>query len=72
MTNEVPSDAEVVATLQELGDRITARDLCIKLIAAGHPKRQSQLAIQRAAERGKITVNSDWSLSVTVEEALAA
>lgn len=72
MAIEIPSDDEVVATLQELGDRVTARDLCLKLVAVGHPVRQSQLAIQRTAERGRIQVNDDWTLSVAVVEALAA
>ncbi len=72
MAIEIPSDDEVVATLQGLGDRVTARALCVNLIAAGHPVRESQLAIQRAAERGRIQVNDDWTLSVPVVEAMAA
>lgn len=72
MTIEIPSDDEVVAVLQRLGDRVTARALCVELIADGHPVRQSQLAIQRAAERGRIQVNDDWTLSAMVVEAMAA
>jgi len=71
MAIEIPSDDEVVATLQRLGDRVTARALCMELVTAGHPVRQSQLAIQRAAERGRIQVNTDWTLSPVVE-AMAA
>ena len=73
MTNiEVPSDEEVVQTLGQLdGGHTTARRLCEALMAAGHPLRQSQLAIQRTAERGSIYVYSDWTLSV-VPEAVAA
>jgi len=63
MAIEVPSDDEVVAVLNALGDRVTARDLCIQLISVGHPVRESQIAIQRAAERGRIQVNDDLSLS---------
>ena len=71
MAIEIPSDDEVVATLQRLGDRVTARALCMELVTAGYPVRQSQLAIQRAAERGRIQVNTDWTLSPVVE-AMAA
>jgi hypothetical protein len=72
MAIEIPSDDEVVAALHGLGDRVTARALCVALIGAGHPVRESQLAIQRAAERGRIQVNDDWTLSAVVEEAMAA
>lgn len=68
---EVPSDDQVVAALRELGEHVTARRLCAALIDAGHPVRQSQLAIQRASERGRIHVHSDWTLSVA-REAVAA
>jgi hypothetical protein len=71
MTIEIPSDDQVAAVLLELGDNVTARALCAALIAAGHPTRQSQVAIQRAAERGRIRVNDDWTLSA-VREAIAA
>jgi hypothetical protein len=69
--SEIPSDAEVVAVLRELGGRQTARKLCDKLVANGHPRRDSQLAIQRASERGRLVVESDWTLSVA-EEVVAA
>lgn len=73
MAIEVPSDDQVVAALKKLGDGVTARALCMELVlVAGHPVRQSQLAIQRAAERGRIQVNDDWTLSALVEEAMAA
>jgi hypothetical protein len=64
---EIPSDAEVVAALGELGGHATALDLCNKLVHAGHSRRDSQLAIQRASERGRIKVKSDWTLSVIGE-----
>lgn len=66
MSIEVPSDNEVVAVLAALGERVTARALCMKLIEAGHPVRESQIAIQRAAERGRIKVNDDLSVSPLV------
>ena len=62
--NEILLDAQVVAALTALGSRTTALKLCEKLVLEGHPRRDSQLAIQRAAERGAITINADWSLSV--------
>lgn len=71
MAIEIPSDEQVVAMLETIGERVSARDLCIALIADGHPMRESQLAIQRAAERGKIHVHDDWTLSVA-HEAMAA
>lgn len=74
MMIEIPSDDEVVdalASINRSGARITARALCDNLVSRGHPVRESQIAIQRAAERGRILVNSDWSLSA-IQETLAA
>ena len=71
MPIEIPSDDQVVAALQVLGNGITARVLCKALIDDGHPVQQSQIAIQRAAERGRILVNDDWTLSLP-QEAMAA
>lgn len=71
MAIEIPSDDQVVAALHELGDGVTARALCKALVDADHPILQSQIAIQRAAERGRIQVNDDWTLSI-VQEAIAA
>lgn len=72
MAIEVPSDDEVVEVLAALGERVAARVLCLKLIEAGHPVRESQIAIQRAAERGRIRVNDDLSLSPLVVNELEA
>lgn len=69
--HEVPSDDEVVATLVGLGGHADAVQLCRALMDANHPQLQSQLAIQRAAERRRIHVNRDWTLSVP-QEAIAA
>lgn len=71
MAIEIPSDDQVVAALNGLGERVPARVLCNTLIADGHPLRESQVAIQRAAERGRIQVNDDWTLS-PVREVVAA
>lgn len=70
---EVPNDDEVVSTLSKInGGRATALELCKELMRAGHPERQSQLAIQRAAERGRLHILRDWTLSIVSEVAEAA
>lgn len=69
--HEVPSDEEVLEALVELGGHADALALCEALMAKQHPQLESQLAIQRAAERRKLHVNRDWTLSVP-DEALAA
>ncbi|CAN0606630.1 unnamed protein product [Ectocarpus sp. 12 AP-2014] len=67
---EIPSDETVVDTLRQLGAKQTAVALCDALVDAGYPRRDSQLAIQRAAERGYIEIGRDWLLSaVAVTEA---
>ena len=68
---EVPSDDEVVATLNDLGGTVPAVELCRALVIAGHSVLQSQLAIQRAADRGRLQVNKDWTLSVVLEAVAA-
>jgi len=68
---EVPSDDQVVAALAELGGTAPAVELCRALVIAGNPVLQTQLAIQRAADRGRLQINRDWTLSV-VHEAVAA
>lgn len=70
--NEVPSDDEVIATLREMGGQTDALALCKSLMQKGHPELQSQLAIQRAAERGKLKVERDWTLSLQSDHAIAA
>lgn len=71
MAIEIPSDDEVVEVLAELGSQTPARTLCLALVERQHPLRESQIAIQRAAERGRILVNADWTLS-PLPEAIAA
>lgn len=68
---EIPSDDAVVSALEKIGGCATALALCDELVRTKHPRRDSQLAIQRAAERGRISVGSDWKLSV-VKKAIAA
>lgn len=68
---EIPSDEQVTATLAGLGGQATAQELCNALVEAGHPRRDSQLAIQRTTERGGIAVQSDWTLSLVTEDAAA-
>jgi hypothetical protein len=71
MTNrELPTDEVVVATLDALG-QTTARKLCDALVALGYSLRQSQLAIQRAAERNRLEVHADWTLSVVAQRVAA-
>jgi len=60
---EIPSDREVVEALASFGRLVTALELCDEL-AKTHPRRDCQLAIQRAVERGLIAVNKGWQLSV--------
>lgn len=67
---EIPSDSEVVSALEALGGRATAVALC-NLLAKDHPRRDSQLAIQRAAERGRLQWEHDWTLTIS-KEAVAA
>jgi hypothetical protein len=74
MSIEIPSDDEVVDVLRGLersSDGITARALCNALIAKGHPIRESQIAIQRAVERDRVQLNSDWTLN-SINEKIAA
>lgn len=68
---EIPSDAEVVQALKDLGGHATAAELCDKLVSEKHPRRDSQLAIQRASERGLIVVGLDWTVSVAAEAVAA-
>ena len=68
---EVPSDEQVKAALAGLGGHATAQKLCDTLVEAGHPRRDSQLAIQRTVERSGMVVQSDWTLRLVAEEAAA-
>ena len=69
---EVPSDDQVLEALRALNGKADALSLCRRLMDEGHPELQSQLAIQRTAERGKIIVDKDWTLSLPANEAVAA
>ncbi len=61
---EIPTDDDVANALQKLNGHATAFDLCNKLVNDGHPRRESQLAIQRAVERHRLILQTDWSLRV--------
>lgn len=69
-SNEIPSDAEVRATLQRLG-MSTASNLVAALESAGHSRRDAQRAVQRCLDRGKITLGAGLRLSVAVERQAA-
>lgn len=70
-TNEVPSDNEVVAALEAMGGRADASALLERLTGEGHSPRLTQLAIQRAADRGRLKLERDWSYTVARELAAA-
>lgn len=72
MTNlEIPSDNDVVAALAALGGHATAIELRDALIANGHSKSRCELAIQRAADRGRLNIERDWTLSLDQERQVA-
>jgi len=64
---EVPSDDQVIDALEQIGGHADALALCKALMADGHSPLESQLAIQRTAERGKILVEDDWTLRIPAE-----
>lgn len=66
---EIPSDEQVVAVLVELGGSATALALCNALVTKGYPRPDSQLAIQRTAERGRIKIGTDWTLTLPAKVA---
>lgn len=68
---EIPSDDEVVAALMQLGGRASAVQLRDLLIEQEHSVSRSELAIQRAADRGRIFICRDWTLSVEREQQVA-
>ena len=68
--HEIPSDDQVVAALEAIGGRADASALLERLVDDGHPPRQTQLAIQRAADRGRLRLERDWNY--TVRELVAA
>lgn len=63
---EVPSDQDVFNALVRLGGSATASMLCDELVKS-HPRRESQLAIQRASERGRINVDRNWTFTLPAE-----
>jgi hypothetical protein len=69
--NEIPSDGEVCAVLQRLGT-VSARAL-VEELSRNHSSRDSQRAVQRCLDRGKIQLGAGLRLSVrTSSDAVAA
>lgn len=68
---EIPSDDDVVTVLQSIGGRATAIALRDNLIKTGHGKSRCELAIQRAADRGRIFIWRDWTLNLDREQKVA-
>lgn len=64
--HEKPSDEQVVACLNELGGEATAQALLDALLESDETfsPRQTQLAIQRAYDRGLIALGQDWKLRI--------
>lgn len=58
----VPTQTEVVMSLRSFGRPATAKELCDDL-SANRPRRDCQLAIQRAIESGAVTVGDGWLLT---------
>ena len=64
---EIPSDDQVVEALERLNGHATAIELRDTLMADNHSKSRCELAIQRAADRGRIHILRDWTLSLQPE-----
>lgn len=60
--NEIPSDTEVCQALKKLGSA-TARALVDALEDAGHDVRDSERAVQRCLDRGKIAIGAGLKLT---------
>lgn len=70
VTDEVPSDEEVLKIVQERGGSINPADLLAALIETGHTPANSQRAMQRCLDRAKIKLDLD--LRVVQKLAMAA
>lgn len=68
---EIPSDAEVCMVLQRLG-ATTARALVEALVNDGHSSRDSQRAVQRCLDRGKVRLGQGLRLELADKRTLAA
>lgn len=64
---DIPTSSQVADALSQLGGSATAYGLCQRLVEQGRPRRDSQLAIQRAAENSVIQFESDLTLSLCRE-----
>lgn len=60
--DEIPSDAEVLAVLNRLGN-LHAGDLVRELEKANHSRRDAQRAIQRCLDRGSIRLGQSLRLA---------
>jgi len=60
----VPTHTEVAETLAAIGGQATAKALCDALVSPARPRRDAQLGIQRATDRGAVLVLHDWSLGL--------
>lgn len=69
--HEIPSDGVVCATLGKM-DKPTARALVEALIEAGYNSRDSQRAIQRCLDRGKIELGSGLRLRLSARHDVVA
>lgn len=69
--HEIPSDSEVCAVLGKMSAP-TARDLVAALIDSGYDSRDSQRAIQRCLDRGKIQLGSGLRLKIAQTNELVA
>ena len=70
--DEVPTDDEVMAIVGATEDGIDAASLVDQLVAGAHTRRNSQRAVQRALDRGKIDLGRGLRLVIAHHHAVAA
>jgi hypothetical protein len=68
---EVPSDEEVLKAIAQHGAPISPRALLKILMDSDHNRSNSQLAIQRCIDRGKIGFNLDLHLQCRADRLAA-
>ena len=68
---EIPSDDQVVAALEKLAGHASASKLCNQLVADGHPRRESQLAIQRARAKAERALGPKFDIRAFHDTVLA-
>jgi len=62
LNKEIPSFKVVYDSLQELGDGITAVQLCDNLVDKGYSRKYTQLGIQRAHDKRVFDFGKSWRL----------